>query len=437
MAASYRVIALSKRQNGQAYEPLVNVTVEAVDASTISVSGATRATNDSIVSTATTNEGGEAVFSAITGTQGRHLFRARTPLDYTIQIVQGYTIGTAPAITQIDLGDAAALGSGPGVAYIDHQHPVNVSSDEPNQIIGSTGTTGTSAALAHQDHVHNHGTNYLPDAHHAKVHALIDATNHPETGLTAGHVVKATSSTAYSFGQLLHSQLGSVGANDHHNANHALIDGTGHSVSGLTIGHTIVATSSTGYGFQALAHSQLGSVSADQHHTQAHGDSDHNNVERNLFIPAGAFAAVIGTPTLGTDFNARYECWLLDDAAAEYVATTLVMPNDYVASSTISVDIWHAAFAAQTTDSVRINQLSGNVSEAEAAGNFDNNTTDTLGVYDTRELAHKSTHSVGITTYVAGDLLRIRIGRVSTEGTDTVTGDWEFFGINLRYTAAG
>lgn len=38
------------------------------------------------------------------------------------------------------------------------------------------------------------------DAHHAKVHALIDATNHPESGLTSGHFLKATGTTTYAFG---------------------------------------------------------------------------------------------------------------------------------------------------------------------------------------------------------------------------------------------
>lgn len=49
------------------------------------------------------------------------------------------------------------------------------------------------------------------------------------SGLTTGHVWKATGPTAASFGQLLHSQLGSVGPDDHHSKLHPILDSTHHS----------------------------------------------------------------------------------------------------------------------------------------------------------------------------------------------------------------
>ena len=65
---------------------------------------------------------------------------------------------------------------------------------------GAAGTGGTPDMLAHVL---------------ASTSAL--GTFHTVAGLTAGQVLRATSATNAAFGQLLHSQLGGIGANDHHN----------------------------------------------------------------------------------------------------------------------------------------------------------------------------------------------------------------------------
>ena len=69
---------------------------------------------------------------------------------------------------------------------------------------GAAGTGGTPDMLAHVL---------------ASTSAL--GTFHTVAGLTAGQVLRATSATNAAFGQLLHSQLGGIGANDHHNQAHA------------------------------------------------------------------------------------------------------------------------------------------------------------------------------------------------------------------------
>jgi hypothetical protein len=64
------------------------------------------------------------------------------------------------------------------------------------------------------------------------------------TGLAG--VLKAT--TGLISGSAVHSDLGSIGANDHHNQAHVL-NGADHTVSGLTPGHVLQALSATTFGF--------------------------------------------------------------------------------------------------------------------------------------------------------------------------------------------
>jgi hypothetical protein len=57
-------------------------------------------------------------------------------------------------------------------------------------------------------------------------HDLLSA--HTASGLISGHVLKATGPTAFGFGQLAHSQLGGVGADDHHAKSHGLDSAADH-----------------------------------------------------------------------------------------------------------------------------------------------------------------------------------------------------------------
>ena len=204
-----------------------------------------------------------------------------------------------------------------------------------NRITAGTINTLWGDFIAHEDAASPH------TGHASTVHNFISTTNHPVTGLTAGHVVRASGATAYAFAQLAHSDLGSVtsnqhhnqahvlatnsalggdhtisgaasgqvlratsataaqfsqlshadlgsvSANQHHNQNHALINTTGHTVSGLTAGHVIRASGATAYTFAQLSHADLGSVSADQHHNRSHSidsTSDHASMTANRLI---------------------------------------------------------------------------------------------------------------------------------------------------------
>lgn len=73
---------------------------------------------------------------------------------------------------------------------------------------------------------------------------------------TVGHALRVTGPGATAFGQLAHSELGAVGANDHHSQAHA-IDGADHTASGLTAGHVLRATAATTFAFGALQESDI------------------------------------------------------------------------------------------------------------------------------------------------------------------------------------
>ena len=137
-----------------------------------------------------------------------------------------------------------------------------------NRITAGTINTLWGDLIAHEAAASPHS------GHAADVHNFISTTNHPVTGLTAGHVVRASGATAYSFAQLSHADLGSVSANQHHNQSHVLATnsalGADHSISGAASGQVLRATSATAANFAQLSHADLGSVSANQHHNQSH-----------------------------------------------------------------------------------------------------------------------------------------------------------------------
>lgn len=123
-----------------------------------------------------------------------------------------------------------------------------------------------------------------PNAHHNQAHVLATTgglgPDHTTSGLTTGQVLMATGATTAAFAQLPHSYLFGIGPNDHHSQSHILAStgglGGDHTVSGLTAGQVLVATGATTAVFGQLQHSQLGSLTSDDHtqyFNQARGDA--------------------------------------------------------------------------------------------------------------------------------------------------------------------
>lgn len=83
-----------------------------------------------------------------------------------------------------------------------------------------------------------------------------------------------------------HGNLTGVGANDHHNQAHA-IDGADHTASGLTSGHVLRATGATTFAFGALQSGDLP--------THSHAESDVTSLVSDLAAKAPASASFVTT----------------------------------------------------------------------------------------------------------------------------------------------
>lgn len=72
------------------------------------------------------------------------------------------------------------------------------------------------------------------NAHHARVHAITSTSDHTASGLTTGHVLRATGATTFAWQQLGHGDLGGVTANQHHNQVHGIVS-SDHTVTGSAL----------------------------------------------------------------------------------------------------------------------------------------------------------------------------------------------------------
>lgn len=147
------------------------------------------------------------------------------------------------------------------------------------------------------------------NAHHARVHVLADASglgvDHTVTGLTTGHVLRATANNAARFMALNHTDLAGVNPNQHHNQNHVLATNTAlgadHTISGGEVGWVLRVTGSTAARIMQLSHNDLGGVTPNQHHNQVHnivgGDHTINGSQFQLVGATGANQLGLLTPS--------------------------------------------------------------------------------------------------------------------------------------------
>ncbi|APU89191.1 putative carbohydrate-binding protein [Virus Rctr71] len=165
------------------------------------------------------------------------------------------------------------------------------------------------------------------------------------TGFTNAQHAHAGASSG---GQIPHGNLSGIGANDHHNQQHALV-GSDHTASGLTTGHVVRASGATTFAWAQLQHGDLGGVTANQHHNQVHSitGSDHTITASalqvvgatatntlGLLTPSsnpGAAAAILASSAAGaltlvdlTLSSATASRLLAGDGSKKLVSTTLV-----------------------------------------------------------------------------------------------------------------
>lgn len=203
--------------------------------------------------------------------------------------------------------------------------------------------------------------------------------------------------------------------------------------SGLTSGHVFKATSSSAASFGQLAHTSLGSVGADDHHAQSHGASDHTDRTRNLWIPAQAFISRQGSPALAiVGASTAYQAWAFDQTTVEGILSEFVMPSDYT-SGTLTVKLYWTNLGAGSGDVIwRIF-----IRNTAATGNLDSggftSGSDTITA-PAQNVLKISTSSVSFTP-VAGNVIQIIPDRNASNGSDNLGNDAGLVGVLIEYTA--
>ena len=125
--------------------------------------------------------------------------------------------GIADAHSELTSHEAGSTGNHAGTDLSDFGGAAPSTAD----VWRFNGTIWVPAALAHADLATVSG-----DQHHLEAHDAQSTGPHTGSGLTAGHALRATSGTAFSFGQVQHGDLGGVTPDTHHARDHALSGST-------------------------------------------------------------------------------------------------------------------------------------------------------------------------------------------------------------------
>lgn len=156
---------------------------------------------------------------------------------------------------------------------------------------------------------------------------------------------------------------------------------------------------------------------------------------RSIWMPANIFQSAEGTPTLSAGSNADTpSAWLLDDTAAvESVAGQVIIPEDWL-SGAVTPKIYFAMVSATSGNIVVDSRILSVASNADvtAAGTSQ---SDTISVPGTAGLLKIATRGATFTPSNKGDIVRVSIRRLGSNGSDTATGDMRFLGVKLEYTA--
>jgi hypothetical protein len=188
-------------------------------------------------------------------------------LDVEGNIALGGNITVSGTVDGVDL-------SAFKTAYDSHNHDGRYYTETELQTSGS--------ASVHWGNITNTPATYAPSSH-----AL---TAHTASGLTVGHVIRASGATTFAWAQLAHSDLSGVGTNSHATIDTHIAATAAHGATGAVVGttntqtltnktlttptiasftnaqhaHTDAASGGT------IAHGSLTGVGANDHHSQSH-----------------------------------------------------------------------------------------------------------------------------------------------------------------------
>ena len=161
-------------------------------------------------------------------------------------------------------------------------------------------------------------------------------------------------------------------------------------------------------------------------------DAAIENIRNEMRLSARQFAPTSGTPAegnVGTGGDAAAS-WRLDDSATEYVGVGIEYKGS--GATTVDVDIWYAMESA-TSGAVVL--AAGAIAAADGENFAAAATASTAGstVPGTAKFIKKATISLSITV-AAGDVIRLRVGRNGTSGSDTATGDLHIVAVTVRFS---
>ena len=146
---------------------------------------------------------------------------------------------------------------------------------------------------------------------------------HTDSGLTVGHVIRASGASAFAWAQLGHGDLSGVTASQHHSETHVLATTGPH--TGSLPWSDLSKTGSDLADLAAKAHSSLTGVSTSQHHTKTTDNEVYGLIERVGSLPgAGTLDRLVFLTTddvLYSDTGAAWEASVATPSAHAIVGT--------------------------------------------------------------------------------------------------------------------
>lgn len=226
---------------------------------------------------------------------------------------------------------------------------------------------------------------------------------------------------------------------------------SGSSHAGVVATHEAAGDPHTGYRLESadhshassglqggqVAHSALSGVTADQHHAQAHGAADHTNITRSFALfPTectldGATLASIGASPDQTRVVAYA------DAATQGAYWTFEVPDDWD-SGVISAGIFWAPGATDAVaHTVRWQFVAKMIDSASTVTNPGTTTTFTgnSGTRTVNVVVQESGSSTGVTPSAGSRLFRLEVRRIGADAADTYVGTVNLIGVLVTYTA--
>lgn len=160
-----------------------------------------------------------------------------------------------------------------------------------------------------------------------------------------------------------------------------------------------------------------------------------STLTRRLWIHPTRWMAETGSPTRSVDATDHSVTWLLDAAATEVIMSEFEpLPADYDSGNLTFKSYW--AMVSATSGNVVIDLQYKFIADTESITGITSIGNATVAVPGTADTLKVYTHSSSITGMAPGDLMGFRFIRTGGDGSDTASGDLQFLGLEVSYTAS-